>query len=168
MSTTLTIAQYTRLCGKTRKTVEHWVASGKISSIKSDNRTLIPVDELTRLFPEINGDQITREIANKPTYTAPKQVSISVDIDSEKKEYLEKITHLENEITILRSEISTKNDLISVLQNMNEFLKSQLVAALSIADRLSTPAIPEKASVKRDSSKLPERDPRTGQFTKRT
>ena len=168
------IASVVRLSGKTRKTIEAWIKNGRLGSVIVGKRNMVTVAELSRVFPQISPDKIEEELrksSNSISVEAlPKSPETAGNFDTERVQFEAKIQTLNSRIAQLEEKISNQNDTISLLKEINEFLKIQLGQALSIADRLSVPALPQRSGVKKQRSgeDVRPRDPETGQFIKKT
>lgn len=163
------IASVVRLTKRTRKTIEAWIKNGRLGSVIVGKRTMVTVAELTRVFPQISPDQIAEELRKSSNSSSvSKSPETAGNFDTERVQFEDKIQSLNSRIAQLEEKISNQNDTILLLKEMNDFLRSQLAQALTIADRLSVPGITERsgATVKKNSGNVTNRprDPITGQF----
>ena len=113
MDTYLTKAQVVRLSKITRKTIDAWVKSGKLSTVYVNNRQMIQVAELLRVCPGIRAEDIEKELVPSIQNDVPKTVEKVIPAASDA---------LQTEIRLLKKELEFRTKQIEYLEKRNEEL----------------------------------------------
>jgi len=116
----VSISEAARLTGKSRRTIQRYVATGKLSlSHNGTTEKVIDISELIRVFGEINKEEVT------PNDT-PKIVSMShrVTHDNDSSELENEL--LKKEIEFLKQRLEDKDAHIDSLKNAMLLIESKL------------------------------------------
>ncbi|MEX6286132.1 hypothetical protein AB6F89_24705 [Providencia hangzhouensis] len=118
--TQVSISEAARLTGKSRRTIQRYVATGKLSMSHSDaTKKNIDISELIRVFGEIRKENVTSVITNE-SVTMSHHVTNGSDNKKSENELLKK------EIEFLKQRIEDKDAHIDSLKNAMLLIESKL------------------------------------------
>ncbi|EHZ6874266.1 hypothetical protein K6N86_004032 [Providencia rettgeri] len=118
--TQVSISEAARLTGKSRRTIQRYVATGKLSMSHSDaTKKNIDISELIRVFGEIRKEDVTSVITNE-SVTMSHHVTNGSDNKKSENELLKK------EIEFLKQRIEDKDAHIDSLKNAMLLIESKL------------------------------------------
>lgn len=116
----VSISEAARLTGKSRRTIQRYVATGKLSLSHSDaTEKNIDTSELIRVFGEINKVEVT---PSEPPKTVTMSHRVTHDNDSSKLEN----ELLKKEIEFLKQRLEDKDAHIDSLKNAMLLIESKL------------------------------------------
>ena len=116
----VSISEAAKLTGKSRMTIQRYVATGRLSLSRSDtNKKEIDISEIIRVFGEIRNESVTKDDASN-------EVTMSHDVITKSdKNNIENET-LKKEIEYLKQRIQDKDAHIDSLKNALLLIESKL------------------------------------------
>lgn len=172
MQKLLTITQLSRLSGRSRNTILAWCKNGKISHSLDGSRVLIDLAEAMRVFPDLSGAEIERELSETPKET-PSVKAANAQVDASGNAQNRRILELEAEVEKLKFQVEMLNRHIELLERdrsmLEEMRKSdcarfdQMLRLLPVQSSAQTG--PVRSIAKSEAARRKERN-ENGQFTK--
>lgn len=163
-----TAAEVVRITKKSRKTIDNYLNSGKLSYATQGGRKMIHVDEILRIFPYIQIEDLEQSPVPHDSTQTPK-------VDSSVQEL--EIIKLKNKISILEQKLDFQKKLLEVYEVQIESLRNdkerqeahfqEYTAVVNLLRRgLPAPVKARKAVTDSPASPAPARDAK-GRFVPR-
>ena len=152
MEKTYKASEVVRITKVSRKTIDNYINSGKLSTVLERNRKVVPVSEIMRVFPHIT----VEELEGSSPHTSPNVATSAKEVDNSEEVFV-----LKSRINELELELRFANKMLELYEAQIAELKLDKQRLVGVVELLKR-GLPLKSSpVTRKASSGERRTPST-------